>query len=206
MKTKLLPFIAGLVLLAPAQLRALDIDFYSDGTIEDGDVYDYVSVYDTPPDYTTVDMLGGSIRGMYSYDLSIMNMYAGDILWGISANDSSTVNIYGGALSLHYLGVYHSATLNIYGGDLHVINSPIFSESSTVNIYGYGFDYDGVRVLTGFLSDDSSFIFDECYPSEYAHLTLIPEPATLFLLALGALLTRNHLHKTTPNHNIIEFA
>lgn len=189
MKTKVWLIIAGVVLLMPGQLRALDIDFYSDDTIEDGDVYDIVSIYDTPPDYTTVDMFSGSVITLITYDSSIANIYAGEITGSIETHNLSTVNIHGGSVSLDFLAVEGSSTLNVFGGDFLVGNSPMFSESSTVNIYGYGFDYDGFE-LTGFLSDSSPFTMREVSQSDYEHITLIPEPSSLILLALGTLVLR----------------
>ena len=91
---------------------------------------------------------------------------------------------------MEYIFALDSSTLNVYGGGLDVGNSPGFSELSTVNIYGYGFDYDGIRVLTGFLQDDSPFIFSELFPSDYTHLNLVPEPATILLFGLGGILLR----------------
>ena len=191
MKTKIC-LIITLAVLAPGQLRAVDIDFYSDATIENGDLYDNVFVYDTTPDQTTVDMLGGSIDAFHTYDSSIVNIYGGEILWGILSLNSSTVNLHGGTINCESLTVSNSSTLNIYGGDLLVGNSPGFSDSSTVNIYGYDFNR-GTNDLTGFLSDGSPFAFTELPDSKYSHMNLIviPEPATLFLLALGSLLLRN---------------
>ena len=178
------------------QARAVDVDFYSDATLEIGDVYNVVSVYDTPPDHTTIDMFGGSINKLRIYDSSTVNVYGGEILWSIESyngstvnvyggeilwsvisRDSSAVNIYGGIINFESLFVINSSTLNIYGGDLLVGNSPGFSESSTVNIYGYGFEYEA-RSLTGLLSDGSSFIFRELFSDEYLHMNLIvvPEP------------------------------
>jgi hypothetical protein len=197
MKTQLLLFFAGLALLTPAQLRAINIDFYSDGTIEDGDVYDTASVYDTPPHYTTVDMLGGSVITLITYDSSIGNIYGGEITGSIETYNLSTVNIQGASVSLDFLAVEGNSALNVYTGDFFVGNSPIFSESSTVSIYGYDFNR-GINNLTGFLSDGSPFAFNELPDDEYSHMNLIiiPEPATLFLLAFGSLLYRNHPHKS----------
>lgn len=108
-----------------------------------------------------------------------------------SARDFSTVSIYGGSMTFHSLAVSDSGTLNIYAGDLLFGNSPYFSESSTVNIYGYGFNYGSNR-LTGFLSDSSSFMFNELPFGQYSHMNLvvIPEPGTVFLLGSGALWLR----------------
>ena len=55
-------------------------------------------------------------------------------------------------------------------------------------ILGYDFAYDGWEV-TGFLSDHSAFRINEVTFDEYSHMNLvvIPEPATLLLLSVGAL-------------------
>lgn len=189
MKTQLLLIIAALMLLASSQVHAIDIDFYHDATIEDGDVYNIVRVYDTPPDNTTVDMFGGSVASLRTYDSSIVNINTGEVWASIATNNLSTVNIYGGTVTLDSLIVWDSATLNIYGGNFSSSNAPVFSESSTVNIYGYDFTYDG-WTLTGFLQDGSPFIFTELTDLNYPHINLIPEPATFLLLALGGLLVR----------------
>lgn len=189
MKTRICLTIAALVLLTPGQLRALDVDFYSDGTIEDGDVYGVVSVYDTPPDYTTVDMFGGSTITLITYDSSIANIYGGEIAGSIETHNLSTLNIQGGSVSLDFLAVGGSSTLNVYSGNFFVGNSPMFSESSTVTIYGYGFNYDGFE-LTGFLLDDSPFTMREVSLADYEHMNLIPEPCSLILLSLGTLILR----------------
>jgi hypothetical protein len=136
-------------------------------------------------------MLGGGLTTLSTYDFSTTNIHGGEISWGIDTYDSSTVNIYDGTITCHFLGVRDSSTLNIYGGNLDVVNSPTFYETSTVNIYGYGFFYDDVLgVLTGNLQDESTFIFRELSPSNYSHLHLVPEPATLLLFGLGAVVLR----------------
>ena len=180
---------AGLitVLIAVCPVRAADKDFTISGEINVGDNWDIVSVYNDP---TIVDMFGGSVITLRTYDASTTNIYGGEILGLIETNNLSTVNIYGGNIDLEVLMVYDESILNVYGGGLDVGNAPYFSDSSAVNIYGYGFDYDGIRVLTGFLQDDSPFIFRELFPSDYTHLNLIPEPGTMLLFGLGTIFLR----------------
>ena len=177
------------VLIGMSEVQAIDVDFYSDAKIEDGDVYTNVFVYDTPPDTTTLDMYGGSVAGFVTYDSSIVNIYGGEVWWGLATYNLSTVNIYGGSVKCEGLIVGHSSTLNVYGGSLLVGNSPVFDPASTVNIYGYGFNYDGFQ-LTGFLTDGSSLIIREVSYSDYAHMNLIPEPTTFLLFGFGVLLLR----------------
>jgi len=198
MKTRIIRTIYGLAILAVVislgvcPVKAGNVDFYSDAIIRPGEVYDIVSVYDTPPVPTIVHMFGGKIRTLKTYDSSSANIHDGQISESINIYNLSTVNIHGGNIDLIYFAVSDLGTLNIYGGELCVDNAPYFSESSTVNIYGYDFSYDGVRHLTGFLADGSSFIFSELSPSRYSHMNLIviPEPITILLFSLGSSLIR----------------
>jgi hypothetical protein len=165
------------VLLGIAEVQAVDVYFYSDAVIEDGDDYRIVRVFDTLPEHTTVDMYGGSVASLRTYDSSIVNIYGGSVLAEIRIASSSTVNLLAGTINLDALFVIDSSTLNVYGGDLLVGNSPGFSDSSTVNIYGYGFNYDGF-LLRGFLSDGSAFLIRECFQPDYEliNLILVSEP------------------------------
>ncbi len=192
MRKIILTILAAIVLFGVCPVQAVNIEFRTDTIIRPGEVYDIVSVYDTPPDASTVHMFGGSIKSVQSYDSSIVNIHDGEVWWSITTRDFGTINIYGGSLNLEYLAVSDLCTLNIYGGDVYIGNSPVFSDSSSVNIYGYGFNYDGARLLTGYLSDDSHFFMGECYPSDYALLNLIviPEPATLLLVGIGTIFLR----------------
>jgi len=71
------------VVLAGLELPP-DKDFYQDGTITDGEQYMVIQVHDTPPDHTTLTMLGGSV------------------LFAMSGWDGSTIHIRGGFVgSLH---------------------------------------------------------------------------------------------------------
>lgn len=194
MKAKLFTILAAVILLCASNLHAIDVDFCSDAIIRPGDDYDTVSVFDTPPLQTKIYMFGGSIIGLMTHDSSTFNMHAG--IWGVDGgwgyiSNSSTLNIFGGSINLDSISVVDSGTLNIYGGDFLCGNSPYFSQSSSVNIYGYGFNY-GFNQLTGFLSDGSSFMFNELPFGEFSHMNLIviPEPATVLLLGLGTLFLR----------------
>ena len=185
MKTNILIIVASVMLLPVSKVQAVDVDFYTDGVIESGDNYEVVNVWND----ALVDMSGGYLARLRTHDFSTMNIYDGNVHQGISSLHSSTVNIYGGILTLDYLDILYSSVLNVYGGDLIIGNSPGFSESSTVNIYGYGFNY-GLNRLTGFLSDGSPFIFNELPFDKYSHMNLIPEPASVVLLSSGIIFLR----------------
>lgn len=172
MKKIIVTILLVVLLMGTRQALAVDVDLYSDGVIEDGDVYNVVRVYDTPPDHTTVDMFGGSIKWLEIYDSGTVNVYGGEIWGAIESYNVSTVNIYGGSITCSFFGVRGSSILNIYGGELLVNDSPIFYESSTVNIYGYGFER-GTNNLTGLLSDGSSFTFNELPFSQYSRMNLV---------------------------------
>jgi hypothetical protein len=73
MKAKIWLIISAVILFAAGQAGGVDVDFYTDATIDNGDVYDNVFVYDTPPDQTTVDMWGGTIGGPGTHDSSTFN-------------------------------------------------------------------------------------------------------------------------------------
>jgi hypothetical protein len=109
------------------------------------------------------------------------------------ARDISIVNIYGGEIP-HVLHASDSATLNLYGGTITVISGLSAFESSTVNIYGYGFELTGSgssRYLSGFWLDGTPFNDIWLRGLEtYDHVNLIPEPATVLLFALGGLMLR----------------
>ena len=147
-----------ILLLVASETCATNISFIEDGVIQEGDVYDVVGIFD----HATVDMFGGNV-GL------------------IEAWNYSTLNLHGGTISDYLLA---------YGDD-----------SLTVNIYGYGFYYNPLSgdhrggQLTGFWLDDTPFIIDLYYDDTpggpiidtWPHIVLIPEPATILLLGLGAI-------------------
>jgi len=138
-----------LFLTAPAQ-AALNLDIYEDAVIQEGDSYNVVSIYDTPPGHTTVSMTGGLVDQMDTYDESRLNVAAGEI-FSMYMRDSSTANIFGGHVgevivwdsatadlsksgsvsSLSARG--ETATVNMIGGVTTYLRT---GDSGTVNIYG----------------------------------------------------------------------
>ena len=154
MKRKLVPWgcvvIIGLVNPGTVS-HATTIAFYSDGVIQEGDTYDIVEVYDTPPVQTTVNMTGGAVgnpgypdTGLFAYDSSTVNI-AGGYSYHLYTHDSSTANISGGLVGDWDLdggtsiAAYDSSTINVYDGSLLTGGTFTFFElfdSSELNVYG----------------------------------------------------------------------
>ena len=138
--------------------HATTMTFYADGVIQAGDIYDIVEVYDTPPARTTVDMTGGQVDSMSTFDTSVVNIGgsvgflqtndsstvnlsgSGFIDGGISLNNSSTLNFRGGAWEADsgYLVAFDSSTLNVYDGIVGLVSGAnvVIADNSTANIYG----------------------------------------------------------------------
>ncbi len=142
-------FVLATLLFSAPLVQAIDVDFYSDATIQDGDLYDLVRLYDTPPDQTTVDMTGGSVHNLRPYDSSIINITGGEIqtldafnsstanisgvsIYGVSAWDYTTVNLSVTA-NVTTLGARDSGTINMMGGTAEYLGA---IDSGTVNLYG----------------------------------------------------------------------
>jgi hypothetical protein len=130
--------------------------FYSDGVIQQGDGYDRVEVYDTPPSHTTVNMSGGYVgrlpvvdTGLFTYDASIVNI-SGGIVEYLHTHNSSTVNISGGVVGNWWtafgettISAHNSSTINMYEGGFLSGGSFAFFymfDLSTLNVYGGGVD------------------------------------------------------------------
>jgi len=224
-RKKILTILTAVILLGASEAWATSIAFYEDGVIQEGDEYVSVGVFND----ATVDMSGGIVTSqLTAYDSSLVNISGGS-LEAIISTDTSTVNL-SGAMQIGGLGVRSSGTVDMFGGNVGLIEAWNYStvnlhggtisnyllaygdDSLTVNIYGYGFDYDLLAgnyrggQLTGFWVDDTPFNIDLYYDDTpggpiidtYSHITLIPEPTTILLLSLGCLLLRSCLN----NQNI----
>lgn len=116
------------VLSVCAKVQGTYIEIYSDTVIGDGESYDEVFVYDTPPDNTTVDVIGGYVGLLELYNSSTGNVY--HEVAGFTLYESSTGNLYG---SSGQLDTYDFSIANILGGNVLVSTS--VNDSSTLNIY-----------------------------------------------------------------------
>ena len=172
---KKIPEIVILLLFMPVLCQATTIEFYTDGTIEDGDIYTGVDVYDN----AVVDMTGGLIEACLW-------------LW-----DTSTVNIYGGML-----GDYGDIILSDFSS-LHLHHLDVTEwhriwtegDNAKIHVYGYGFEYVQYYsnwLLSGYWADESMFTLYLRGPFTRPNTVLhvIPEPATFLLVGLGGLVLR----------------
>jgi len=203
-----------LVFLLPALCQATTVAFYTDGVIQEGDVYSYVYVYNN----ATVDMTGGVVTTvLVAYDSSTVNI-SGGILHQIGSSyesAASTLNL-SGSMQADEVEIGGSSVLNMFDGTIGSVEidnianlyggiiSDYLLATSTVNIYGYDFQYNPLAgdyrggQLTGFWLNDTPFSIDLYYDDTpggslvdtYPHIVLIPEPATILLLGLGILLQR----------------
>ena len=151
------------------------------------------------------EMNGGSLiddSSLWMQDNSNVIINGGNIQLDISIGHNSTLTITGGVIS-GYLNGGQTAKINIHGG---IFDSPIhFGDSAQTTIYGSDFYINGVPapygsysgdrsgVITGLLSDGTVLNHDlDMYTN--ATLTLVydpvPEPTTLLLLGLGAVMLR----------------
>ncbi len=168
--------------------RSGQADLYvmsSDDLIGPDDDYDTLHVLG---DTTTVDMIGGEVAILRSYDSSMVNVHDGLIAYAQSYNQS-TFNISGGvvheASSWDSGGTFNitggvcwnievgPGEFNIYGGVITGKGISATNSSSVVNIYGYGFCYDPFHsqrggndgMLTGFWHDATPFAIDFWHPA-----------------------------------------
>ncbi|MCJ7777211.1 MAG: PEP-CTERM sorting domain-containing protein [Sedimentisphaerales bacterium] len=155
-----------------------------------------LSVYNS----SQVNISGGSMANyIEAYGSSQVNISAGLISHDLWAREISQVNISGGWIG-EDLCAYDNSYVNITGG---WIRGTLYArDNSQATIYGSGFNYPygtitGHGILTGsFPNGDPISILFSADPT--AGIVLIPEPATLFLLGLGAVFLRksafSHCH------------
>jgi hypothetical protein len=175
-----------------------DIDIGYPGNPISGDL----NVYDgSGPTTTTVNLLpGGSIEEvLYAHDTSLINIDGGAIGQLLTVDDTSLVNINSGSIGASgppTTGIlsFRNSTVNIYGGSI-TGDLIVPSASSTINIYGVGFNYpygavpDLAGIITGTLHMGDSLSLDfEC--ADYSNIILhemavVPAPGAALLGILG---------------------
>ena len=153
-----------------------DIDFDVGGGMI---IYDYAAGVPT-----TVNLLdGGRIRGVDVYDDSVFNMFGGRLESpGLETFNTSTAYICGGVID-SYLLLHGHSQVTIEGTDF---NYPYGTYGAKPHEPGeYIFPPDGH--LTGHLLNGDHIGVD-FYVFDSATMVLVPEPATLLLLGLGAVM------------------
>jgi hypothetical protein len=129
-----------LVLAAMVPSARATLILSSNATI-DAPVFDTVQVVDGPNPPTVVDMLdGGYIYGHLGVlGHSVFNLRGGQVDDDVAANDSATLNIFGGLIGPSDIDVaaYGSSVINVYGGMLGDDLAAV--QSGTVNLYGGSF-------------------------------------------------------------------
>ncbi|ARN55697.1 PEP-CTERM sorting domain-containing protein [Sedimentisphaera salicampi] len=169
---------------------AVDWDIYDDASIQNGDVYSAVNVFSD----SFVEMTGGGINILKTFDTAEFAIIRGDVSAGIQLYDSSTVNIYDG--NIFGLTANDASTVNIYGGGLEYQYG--ISSEAVVNYFVSSYSlYDaggqGV-IMNGYWKDGSPFSvsFRDSESWDKANIIIVPEPATVlfFGLAGGVLYNR----------------
>ena len=167
-----------------------------------GSIGGYLRSYDN----SHVNVSGGSIYQLWTYDNSQVNVSGGSIGHNLWAYDNSQVNVSGGSIG-NRLWTYDNSQVDFSGG---LVNGELVTEySSELTIHGSDFAVDGQlfgfgelasilgghygnepsRRLTGTLSNGDP-LDNEFYIGDDAKIVLTPEPTTLLLLGLGALMSR----------------
>ncbi len=129
-RKKLLTILAVVILLSMWSVPAYAVwDIYSDTDIYSG-FYDFINIYDTPPDHTTVNMYGGGSDFIMTYDSSTLNIMGGSA--DIGAADFSVINMYGGDIG--YIKACNYAVVNFFDSD----DSTSLGAEDFANIYVKG--------------------------------------------------------------------
>ena len=173
--------------------------------------YAFATVYNIGPgddfgnlilvDYDTLLMTGGGGHSLVLSSWSngtiedtdpLIDPYDGGI-WDLATYSYSELTINDG--EFYEVGAHGESLIYLHGGQI-LGSLTIFDSTAWVHIYGYGFNNDpfGGSPLTGFWADDTPFsinLVDDTIPT-YNQIVfhIVPEPATLLILALGGLLIR----------------
>ncbi|MGA1980707.1 MAG: hypothetical protein ABSG99_09155 [Sedimentisphaerales bacterium] len=157
----------------------------------------YIEIRNTTPYEWKVGGVGRAIL----FDQSSINIYGGET-GGIVATDNSSVNIYGG--EVHGLIVADNSSATLYGGNIGGIRNsqsvPIGTEIDLEVVCKSWTWNESINHITGIWGDDSSFDiglvntswdnFEDYRMIDHISFTVIPEPLTGILMAMGVLFLR----------------
>ncbi len=144
-------------------------------------------------DDTTADITGGQISILWGQGSSSVDVFTGSEIDLLRPNDSSTAIVYDGEINL--LFTLGSSDTHLYGGLF--TNGIDAVDSSIVNLYVESYDFDPTGgsfsngLITGiWLLSSESFSIELGAAGTINHINFIPEPASLLLLGLGAVMLR----------------
>ncbi len=194
MKTKIKTVITIILLLCTCPVIATT---WTSGhhEIYDGDEYWEVEIYND----VTVDIFGGKIGSLWTFDTTLTNWYAGQMI-ELRVRDDSIVNIYGGSLDI--LGASENSLVNLYSGNLSRLG---IEDNSLLNLYAYdvvcyptGGLYDRGWIEGRYISSDLYFNIDFVKLGTCSHINIVPEPTALILFGLGGLFLRKKKLEKIP--------
>lgn len=131
-----------------------------------------------------VTMSGGSVNGLGVQNNSWVTMYGGSIATYLYVQGNAQVNWSGGTIKKDLMVYSGVATLTINGSNFAIDGSPVGFGDIT-SILGGSYSNEPYRRLTGTLAN-GDIINNQFRIGDSTKIILIPEPATLLLLGLGA--------------------
>jgi hypothetical protein len=154
MRNKIVIGVIGILLCCGGLTQAANITFTSDANIQAGDTWSSVGIYDTPPAHTTVNMTGGLVDMVGTYNASTLNVHGGQVINTISMWNYSTVNIFDGLIE--GASIHNYANINVYSGTFQGIHVEDFG---VVTIRGgtmesiSGLNYSVINLFGGSITD-----------------------------------------------------
>lgn len=128
---------------------------------------------------STVDMQGGSTWELFTFDDVTATVTGGTIKGYLISHDNSSITMSGGTVGL-FLAAGEDSTIYLDGSNFEINGTQLFNGDRLSNFsnrdYIKGILADGSVMNTEFRIDDSGT----------ADIIIIPEPATLSLLLIGA--------------------
>jgi len=140
-------------------------------------------------DYSKVNISGGSIGSLYSYDTSRVNISGGAISNDLKSGDFARVDISGGSIGGNLI-LNNDSIIRINGSDFSIDGQSV-GYGEITSIFRADPPIEPIRWLTGTLASGEP-INNGFQIGWDARIILIPEPATIVLLGLGALMLRKY--------------
>lgn len=134
-----------------------------------------------------VTISGGLISGFLEASASQVTMSGGSISGHLYATGTSQVTMSGGIIG-EDLRLASNTALIIDGFNFAIDGTPV-GYGDITSLLGGAYSNEPSRILTGTLLNGDT-INNQFFIGDAAQITLVPEPATLLLLGLGAVMLR----------------